>query len=216
MTSLIFGFDYIFDFYLFQQMLLCSALGLYLRLLISIISHQQWLKNYSQYFIFSILPITGFIITSVISNNIALSLGMVGALSIVRFRTPVKNPAELVIYFVLITLGIVVNVSSNIALNFILFVTLVIVGTEIYYFLVKKLNLNIFSYDNEEYYYLNITSKMRNTLAEENKELIHFSMQDGNTSMYRFKSTSLASVKFIEELFDAKNIISISIDAPTN
>ena len=215
MTSLIFGFDYIFDFYLFQQLLLCSALGLYLRLLISIISHQQWLKNYSQYFIFSILPITGFIITSVISNNIALSLGMVGALSIVRFRTPVKNPAELVIYFVLITLGIVVNVSSNIALNFILFVTLVIVGTEIYYFLVKKMNLNFFSYDNEEYYYLNITSKMRNTLAEENKELIHFSMQDGNISMYRFKSTNLASVKFIEELFDAKNIISISIDAPT-
>ena len=63
---------------------------------------------------------------------------MVGALSIVRFRTPVKNPAELVIYFVLITLGIVVNVSSNIALNFILFVTLVIVGTEIYYFILKN------------------------------------------------------------------------------
>ena len=183
MISLIFGFDYMFDFNLFRQLLLCSALGLYLRLLISIISHQLWLKNYSQYFIFSILPITGFIITSVISNNIALSLGMVGALSIVRFRTPVKNPAELVVYFVLITLGIVVNVSSNIALNFILFVTLVIVGTEIYYFLVKKMNLNFFAYDNEEYYYLNITSNMRNSLAEENKELIHFSMQDENTSM---------------------------------
>ena len=77
------------------------------------------------------------------------------------------------------------------------------------------MNLNFFAYDKEEYYYLNITSNMRNSLAEENKELIHFSMQDENTSMYRFKSINLAGVKFIEKLFDAENIISISIDAPT-
>ena len=216
MTSFIFGFDYIFDFYLFQQLLLCSALGLYLRLLISIISHQHWLKNYSQYFIFSILPITGFIITSVISNNIALSLGMVGALSIVRFRTPVKNPAELVIYFVLITLGIVVNVSSNIALNFILFVTLVIVGTEIYYFILKKMNLETLSFGNEDYFYINISSKIRYSTAEERKELIHLSTQSDGTSLYRFKSINLAGIKSIENLFDKENIISISIDAPTN
>ena len=43
---------------------------------------------------------------------------MVGALSIVRFRTPVKNPSELAIYFCLITIGIVVNVNPNIAVNF--------------------------------------------------------------------------------------------------
>ena len=46
---------------------------------------------------------------------------MVGALSIVRFRTPVKNPFELVSYFILITVGIVVNVDKNIAFNFVIF-----------------------------------------------------------------------------------------------
>ena len=71
----------------------------------------------------------GYMITSVISNNIALSLGMVGALSIVRFRTPVKNPSELVIYFILITLGIVVNVNGNLAINFVLFITIISVLT---------------------------------------------------------------------------------------
>ena len=78
-------------------------------------------KNYSQILVFTLLPVTGYLITSVISNNIALSLGMVGALSIVRFRTPVKNPSELVTYFILITIGIVVNVDGNLAINFTLF-----------------------------------------------------------------------------------------------
>ena len=60
----------------------------------------------------------GYLITEVISSNIALSLGMVGALSIVRFRTPVKSPLELVNYFMLITIGIVLNANPNYAINF--------------------------------------------------------------------------------------------------
>ena len=36
---------------------------------------------------------------------------MIGALSIVRFRNPVKNPLELVIFFILITIGI--SFSAN-------------------------------------------------------------------------------------------------------
>ena len=36
---------------------------------------------------------------------------MIGALSIVRFRTPVKSPIELVFYFVLIVIGISITVA---------------------------------------------------------------------------------------------------------
>ena len=46
-----------------------------------------------------------------IAGNLGLSLGMIGALSIVRFRTPVKSPIELVFYFVLIVLGISITVA---------------------------------------------------------------------------------------------------------
>ena len=46
-----------------------------------------------------------------ISGNIALSLGMVGALSIVRFRNPVRSPLELSVYFCAITMGIAASVS---------------------------------------------------------------------------------------------------------
>ena len=50
-----------------------------------------------------------------IKSNIALSLGMVGALSIVRFRTAVKDPMDTVYMFWAIAVGITVGA------NFILF-----------------------------------------------------------------------------------------------
>ena len=43
----------------------------------------------------------------VIGNNIALSLGMVGALSIVRFRTAIKEPMDIAFLFWSIAVGIV-------------------------------------------------------------------------------------------------------------
>jgi hypothetical protein len=42
----------------------------------------------------------------IISGNLILSLGMVGALSIVRFRTPIKDPVDLVFIFWAIAIGI--------------------------------------------------------------------------------------------------------------
>lgn len=41
-----------------------------------------------------------------ISSNVLLSLGMVGALSIVRFRTPIKDPMDLIYLFWSIVVGI--------------------------------------------------------------------------------------------------------------
>ncbi|MDQ0091539.1 putative membrane protein YhiD involved in acid resistance [Paenibacillus anaericanus] len=42
-----------------------------------------------------------------ISSNLVLSLGMVGALSIVRFRTPIKDPTDLIFLFWAAVAGIV-------------------------------------------------------------------------------------------------------------
>jgi uncharacterized membrane protein YhiD involved in acid resistance len=44
-----------------------------------------------------------------VSSNLIISLGMVGALSIVRFRTVVKEPLDLVYLFWSITVGIIVG-----------------------------------------------------------------------------------------------------------
>jgi uncharacterized membrane protein YhiD involved in acid resistance len=56
------------------------------------------------------LVLTGLVVTLVvlpISSNIALSLGMVGALSIVRFRTAIKDPKDIVFTFWAIAVGII-------------------------------------------------------------------------------------------------------------
>ena len=56
------------------------------------------------------LVLTSLIVTLIvipISSNVALSLGMVGALSIVRFRTAVKDPRDIVFLFWAIAVGII-------------------------------------------------------------------------------------------------------------
>ena len=50
--------------------------------------------------------ITSLIIMA-ISSNLVLSLGMVGALSIVRFRTPIKDPTDLIFLFWALATGII-------------------------------------------------------------------------------------------------------------
>ena len=72
---------------------------------------QSWIKTTSHTSTLTILPIVTYVITSVISGNVALSLGMVGALSIVRFRNPVRSPLELTVYFAAITMGITASAS---------------------------------------------------------------------------------------------------------
>ena len=65
----------------------------------------------NQRLIYIIFPPAMSVISWTIAGNLGLSLGMIGALSIVRFRTPVKSPIELVFYFVLIVIGISVTVA---------------------------------------------------------------------------------------------------------
>ena len=89
-----------------------------------IFSNQGWAKSYSQTISFLLLPIITYVITKTISGNIALSLGMIGALSIVRFRHPVKSALELIIYFDLITLGIASSVNTKWANQLLLFTIL--------------------------------------------------------------------------------------------
>jgi hypothetical protein len=53
-----------------------------------------------------LLSMTTVLIISVVKSSLALSLGLVGALSIVRFRTAIKEPEELVYLFMAISVGL--------------------------------------------------------------------------------------------------------------
>ena len=81
---------------------------------------------------FGLSLITLSIITSsiilTIQSNIVVSLGMVGALSIVRFRTAIKNPMDLIFFFWSISAGIICGAGfAMIAIIASLAMTLVIV-----------------------------------------------------------------------------------------
>ncbi len=88
----------------------------------------------------NILPILSsiiFLVILVVKSSLALSLGLVGALSIVRFRTPIKEPEELVYLFLAIAIGL------GCAANYVLVTTLVTFATLsfIYFFLSDKKNV---------------------------------------------------------------------------
>ena len=65
---------------------------------------------YSQAFAMTLVGMTVLTcaLTLAISSNIVISLGMVGALSIVRYRTAIKDPMDLLYLFWSISIGIIV------------------------------------------------------------------------------------------------------------
>ena len=88
-------------------------IALLLSLLLSLIVKLTYLKvgralNDKDYFSDTFIPlaiITTLVIT-VVKFSLALSLGLVGALSIVRFRAAIKEPEELVYLFFVIAIGL--------------------------------------------------------------------------------------------------------------
>ncbi len=55
---------------------------------------------------FLLLTVTTTLVISIVKSSLALSLGLVGALSIVRFRAAIKEPEELAFLFVAISVGL--------------------------------------------------------------------------------------------------------------
>ena len=113
-----------------KSLILLISSGLILRYSLTL-TGQAWAKSHAQTVAFMVLPIITYVITKTIAGNIALSLGMIGALSIVRFRHPVKSALELVMYFDLITIGIATSVRTKWAIQLILCTVAIIVATKI-------------------------------------------------------------------------------------
>jgi predicted membrane protein len=65
--------------------------------------------------VFPFVLLTTVLIITIVKSSIALSLGLVGALSIVRFRTPIKEPEELAYLFVSIAIGIGLGAGQTIS-----------------------------------------------------------------------------------------------------
>ena len=103
------------------KIVFCGIGGLIVTYIHSKFSY-KWLRNNFNIYVGITLPVIGLVITTVIGSNIALSIGMIGALSIVRFRTPIRTPYELVHYFSLLTIGI--SAKVDLGITFVLIILL--------------------------------------------------------------------------------------------
>ena len=140
-----------------------------------IFSGQMWAKSFAQTVSFFILPIITFVITKTIYGNIALSLGMIGALSIVRFRHPVKSALELIIYFDLITIGIAASVKNNYAIILSILTVFILIALKVFNNIQKKNNnkafYNISFNEGIELNQIEIISSKKIDLIEKNNNL---------------------------------------------
>ena len=110
---------------------------------------------YSKTFNLSLIAMA--IITSAIiltiQSNIVLSLGMVGALSIVRFRTAIKDPLDLVFLYWSISIGIICGAGLSI-IAFVLSLMISVVVILLQKYPTKKISMilvvNSINLDNDE------------------------------------------------------------------
>ncbi len=173
---------------------------------------QTWIMTKAHTATIIILPIITYVITSLISGNIALSLGMVGALSIVRFRNPVRSPLELSTYFGAITMGIAASVSIKWLLFLILSITVALTSLIVVDFLYQKiLDRPLFTTSFSEGNSLSIlTIKVPNPIREcEESDMLQSKVVSEDSITYSFTSSNFSKLKEFEQINEVQsNIVS--------
>ena len=196
--------------------LLASSLGLSIRYTLSY-SKQSWVMTAHHTLTYCLLPTITMIITTLISGNLALSLGMIGALSIVRFRNPVKSPLELVLFFSLITIGIgcAVNFKLSILLTFMIDI-FIFAFFKVDDFFLKNKNKSIFTLSFEEglnYNSMDVVSKKELKELNDHKNLRQFYIDNNLKNFnYKIESKSRGELESLNKVLKKNpNVININI-----
>lgn len=162
---------------------------------------------------FMLLTLTTMLIIYIVKSSIALSLGLVGALSIVRFRAAIKDPEELTYLFLVIGIGLGMgaNQAAITILAFILIMALLILKSS-----TQKNKLA--SLDNQMVFNVSSRvmdeSKINSVLANHfsGVELKRLSQDDGELRMtYQIEAETLDQIaKVKQSLLDVDSLASIS------
>lgn len=108
-----------------------ACVGLYIFLVYRLVTQKTFYSKSFNVSLVALAMITAGIILA-IQSSVVISLGMVGALSIVRFRTAIKNPMDLVFLFWSISAGIICGAGLyEVALIVSITVTIAIVSLEL-------------------------------------------------------------------------------------
>ena len=194
--------------------IVASILGLIVFLVHSYFLN-QYLRTKNNLALALMLPMITAIITKTISTNLFLSLGMIGALSIVRYRTPVKSTYELTLLFALVTIGI----SSIVNIKYSIFLTILIVLISIVLHVLSKFNL-IKDFDSENdinnsQVILKTSSKFEEKIFNNYQGNLISKEQDFENENYKifvfkFNSSEKAN-NFCNELETKENVLSVNL-----
>ncbi len=193
-----------------SSFLLNLFLTLFLTKILSLIFNRYG-KSISNRILFSnnfpLIGMTTMLIITIVKSSLALSLGLVGALSVVRFRTAIKEPEELSYLFFTIAIGLGFGANQTI----ITVIGFVLIAIFIYLSnirKIKKVSTNFMSLlisVNESYNY--DVDKITNIIYE-------------NVSKLELKRLSSDSgeleILFKIEVDNYKNIISLKNNLKTN
>ncbi len=165
---------------------------------------------------FVVLGVTTCIVITIVKSSLALSLGLVGALSIVRFRAAIKEPEELVYLFLVIATGLGIG-ANQVKITSIGIIIALIVVIFLSFFSNKKLrkiDLNIFqlSFVLNKDFSDEMFSKILITLNKNCKEIdfISMSSEKNDTSIhFEVHPNSIQSISKINKEF--KNVRNLKI-----
>lgn len=192
-----------------QDLLLSLLIALISSLIINFIYKKTYMGvSYSKSNPLSIILLTlvTCIVIRTINSNLSLSLGMVGALSIVRFRTSVKDPIDTIYMFWAITAGIMsgaglylVTILSNLIIALLYFMSFLIESKKDNK---KLLIITLPSSNSKEI--IDMLQKKKCVLKTE-------SYKENNESELTFEAKNRTQIEDIISLKEDKNIKTINI-----
>ena len=186
-------------------------------ILISAIIYLTYYFSYNRKFNLSLIVISliSIVIMLMISSNIVISLGMVGALSIVRFRTAVKDSRDTVFIFWAITEGLCVGSGNfQLALVTTLFIAIIMVISSLFPNVVSKYMLIISGGKTN----INI-DKVNDTLKEyaKNSKLRVINKDSDHQEMiFEIKLKNNVSEELIKSIKKISGVKSVSLTVESN
>lgn len=150
--------------------------------------------------LFPFITLTIVLVIYIVKSSLALSLGLVGALSIVRFRTPIKEPEELAYLFICIAAGLGYGANQTIPTT----VAVLLILLLVYLLKIKKVrtnNKNIFlNLEIEKKDNINtseITKNINQILRSENDNFNLIKLDIANEI---FQATYIINIKDLDKL----------------
>lgn len=188
--------------------MIAAACGFSVRMVLTL-TKQMWANTLQHTISFIMLPVITLSITYIIAGNIALALGMVGALSIVRFRNPVKNPFELVVYFLLITIGIAMAVKLKYGILLTVFFILTVISINFIEKYFKKKGLSIFSISFREGNLNNLIEINTNgeIIELENSSYLIQILKEKNDINYRLVSNNKNEIEELYKKYKSHDLV---------